>query len=182
MATVDALCKQLAHGALIRSNDDVPSYPKLPTRILNGFCWRIDEPVTDDEDSRPYLDTEFMDGYNVRSVLIELNIGQWKERERLGIVEVEVPCTPRRVMDAIFAFYQRPLDAEFLSAIRASSKKVGDDGSMVSDDEDDTFCAYAADLLANKTSDVKYHHIMGDNAFFDGLILRNTNTYAIVFE
>jgi hypothetical protein len=46
---------------------------------------RIDEPVTDDEDSRPYLDTEFMDGYNVRSVLIELNIGQWKERERLGI-------------------------------------------------------------------------------------------------
>jgi hypothetical protein len=84
-------------------------------------------------------------------------------------------------MDAIFAFYQRPLDAEFLSAIRASSKKVGDDGSMVSDD-DDTFCAYAADLLANKTSDVKYHHIMGDNAFFDGLILRNTNTYAIVLN
>jgi hypothetical protein len=25
-----------------------------------------------------------MDGYNVRSVLIELNIGQWKEREKIG--------------------------------------------------------------------------------------------------
>jgi hypothetical protein len=50
--------------------------------------------VTDDEDSRPYLDTEFMDGYNVRSVLIELNIGQWKERERLGIVEVEYRVLP----------------------------------------------------------------------------------------
>jgi hypothetical protein len=127
---VDALCKQLAHGALIRSNDDVPRLSKLPTRILNGF-WK-NRPVTDDEDSRPYLDTEFMDGYNVRSVLIELNIGQWKERG-LGIVESAV-YSP--TSDGCYLrILPETLDAEFLS-VRASSKKVGDDGSMVSDDED----------------------------------------------
>jgi hypothetical protein len=97
--------------------------------------------VTDDEDSRPYLDTEFMDGYNVRSVLIELNIGQWKERE-IGDRRGRAVYSP--TSDGCYLrILPETLDAEFLS-VRASSKKVGDDGSMVSDDED-TFCAYAAD-------------------------------------
>jgi hypothetical protein len=52
-----------------------------------------------------YLDTRFMGGQ--RTVHIHRNVYRtWIQRERLGIVEIELPCTLRGD-DALFNFYQR---------------------------------------------------------------------------
>ena len=179
--SVNTLCEQLAHGALIECDDEIPIYPDLPSRILEGVQWRLDEPVCTDEESKAYLDTTFMDGYNVRFMYIELTIGLWQERERLGIVEIELPCTPRQVMDAIYTFYQRPVCTEFLEAIRAPDRKVDESEDMMMVEEDDSFCECAVDILASGHT-AKYHHLMGDCVWFEGLSLKDPITYSIILS
>jgi hypothetical protein len=111
---------------------------------------------------------------------IELCIGAWIQRQRLGIVEIELPCTPREVMNAVFNFYQRPLTLDFLTALRKPNKKLDDYGNEFVDTEDDSFCHTASRTLSHGDALVKYHDIMGDLHWFNGLYLESGITYSVL--
>jgi hypothetical protein len=83
-------------------------------------------------------------------------------------------------MDAIFAFYQRPLDAEFLSAIRHPARKSVTNGSMVSDDETTRFARMP--LISSPTKLLTSNTTTSWEITRSLMAYENTNTYAIVFE
>jgi hypothetical protein len=85
-------------------------------------------------------------------------------------------------MDAIFAFYQRPLDAEFLSAIRHPARKSVTTGAWCQMMKTTRFARMP--LISSPTK------LLTSNTTTSWEITRslmasyyeNTNTYAIVFE
>jgi hypothetical protein len=52
-------------------------------------------------------------------------------------------------------------------------------GNEVVDTEDDSFCHAAARTLTQADAMVKYHDIMGDLLWFNGLHLESGNTYSV---
>jgi hypothetical protein len=81
------------------------------------------------------------------------------------------------VIDALFNFYQRPLTIDFLNELRKPSKKLDDDGNG-SWTLNDSF-AMPPRVLTQADAMVKYHDIMGDLLWFNGLHLESGNTYSV---
>jgi hypothetical protein len=75
-----------------------------------------------------------MGGHNERFIYIEMCIGAWIQRERLGIVEIELPCTLRGD-ECPVQFLSTPLTIDFLNELRKPSKKLDDGGNEVVDTE-----------------------------------------------
>lgn len=112
-----------------------------------------------------YLDTVFLKGYAYSHVYVVLQVGRWYDTARKELIEVQIPSSPRQLLDAIHAFYHRTVSLEFIETLRISdglNYECDDASQMIADG------GHASNLI-----------LMGELTNFEGLKRLDDNVYRV---
>jgi hypothetical protein len=155
----------------------------MPERILKGICWHLNQSLQNvrvfDRDAdaffkdvhelNQYMDTVFLKRYLYTRIYIIVNIGRAIYSDKQELLEIPIPTTPRKILEAISTVYQRSVTEDYVNTL------VEVDGGHCEENSE------ALQMLKDG-GDVRCHHLQGGLLFFEGLKLVNCdsgNTYEL---
>jgi hypothetical protein len=168
---------------------DLIRSPFLPSNMLfRGLSWVIGDPVqeikffdesgisdgdnydrafiSDTDALNKFLDTVFLKGYQHTRIYIVMQIGRTLFSNRAEMLEISIPCTPRQILDAISAVFQRTATAEFVDTHKTFDNGHGDASIEV--------------LRMLEMGEIaRNYHLQGGLVFFEGLRQIDTNVYML---